>query len=286
MVPPMTRHLGRSPRISLVAVLFLGASLMGHGHVALGQDVTECRDWAQPGVSDPRFKVWACKGADPAAADQAIVDVAALVEEIWGPMTQPVPTGMGPPMPDAIGTTAPFELGGDGRIDFYVLMPGEGVFRGGRLRRIVGGSAAAAGVSLLPESARAANPNAASGYVLVDRSRIGEAVAIRQDLIHEFFHVLEYAHNGYAPFGPPDHWFVEASATWAETYYLRDDSDKPHAWFDTFQTFSTGLEAPDPTTSTPPTSGPSSWSRRWVATRSWGPGRRWTGSDRGPTATR
>jgi hypothetical protein len=66
---------------------------------------------------------------------------------------------------------------------------------------------------------------------------------MRQDLVHEFFHVLQNAHNSVAIFkGTQPHWFMEATATWAETYYLRSDSQIPHGWFEAFQVSPLGLE--------------------------------------------
>lgn len=233
----------RWPRIA--TAILLAVSAIAFPPTALGQAATECRDWVHTGAADTRFKVWACKGTDPDKAAQDRDRVAALVEEIWGPLTQPVPTGLGPPLPDAVGTNVDLEHGLDGRIDFYALLPGQGVYRGGKVRSITSKAAAAAGVSLLAESARGANPNGASGYVLVDRSRLGDDVEMRLDLIHEFFHVLQYAHNGYAPLADPSHWFVEASAVWAETWYQRQHSDIPHGWFEDFQTSTAGLEDPD-----------------------------------------
>jgi hypothetical protein len=240
------RHLGSTigVAVSVAIVTALGWSVASMPATAQAPATTECRDWVDSADLDARFRVWACRDADEAAAKADIARLGGLVEEIWGPMTQAVPAGMGPPLPDARGTNVPAEYGGDPRLDFYLLQPGQGVFRGGKVRSISSTSAAAAGVSL--GSGATQGTNAASGYVLVARDRLGDEVAMRQDLIHEFFHVLQYAHNAYAPFpGDPPHWFTEASAVWAETYYLRDHSQVPHDWFKTFQTFEVGLEDPD-----------------------------------------
>jgi len=91
-------------------------------------------------------------------------------------------------------------------------------------------------------------PKNASGFMLLNRTRLGDEVAFKQDLIHEFFHVLQYAHNVAATHDHGlDHWFTEATATWAETFYDRPHSSVPHAWFtDDFQTSVAGLEVQDP----------------------------------------
>ncbi len=90
--------------------------------------------------------------------------------------------------------------------------------------------------------------NSSSGFVMVNRDRLGDAVAMKQDLIHEFFHVLQFAHNLRGPHqGSDSHWFTEASAVWAETFYLRPESRVPHKWFvNHFQPSQAGLEDPDP----------------------------------------
>jgi hypothetical protein len=243
----MTTWIRRSRILSALAIGLLVTSVVGPAPAVQAQEATECRDWVEPFVADPRFKVWACKGDDP---DKAMADrdsVATLVAGTWDLMITNASVSMGPPLPDGVGTHVDREHGGDPRVDVYALLPGQGVFRGSKLQHIKSSSAAAAGVSLLDASARGGRPFGASGYVLVDRSRLGDATAFRQDLIHEFFHVLQYAHNGYAPFRDPSHWFVEASATWAETYYWREDSDAAHGWFDDFQKLDTGLEDPDVT---------------------------------------
>lgn len=206
----------------------------------------ECQRWADSGALDARFRIWACVDDDTGDAQADIAALADLVDQIWGPMTQPVPEGMGPPLPDGVGANVPKEYGGDGRIDFYLLRRGQAVFRDGK--RSIPGTAYAASLSSGPFTTPDGAPRkGASGFVMVDRDRLPDTTKITQDLIHEFFHVLQYAHNFRAiSQGPVQHWFVEASATWAETYYDRDENEDAHGWFpDVFQASDLGLEDAD-----------------------------------------
>ncbi|MDL2334638.1 MAG: hypothetical protein QFC55_01225, partial [Chloroflexota bacterium] len=152
-----------------------------------------------------------------------------------------------PPLPDGNGPDVSREYGGDARIDFYVLNLGQVFFRDGN-NNIPATAAAAASPSPPYTSADGVARNASSGFIMVNRNRLGDTVAMKQDLIHEFFHVLQFAHNRKAPHkGTVSHWFTEASAVWAETYYLRPESRVPHRWFvNHFQPSGAGLEDPDP----------------------------------------
>ena len=86
----------------------------------------------------------------------------------------------------------------------------------------------------------------ASGYVLLNRSTLAGSGA-KGDVVHELFHVLEWAHNLLAThLNGDDHWFDEASATWAQTYFDQDHSETTHQLFvDDFQTSTAGLESTD-----------------------------------------
>ncbi|MEP7360102.1 MAG: hypothetical protein ABI744_00850 [Chloroflexota bacterium] len=216
------------------------------GRAATQASVT-CRDWANSGAADPRFKIWACRDGDASAAEAAIASLSTLVGAIWGPMTTPEPNGMGEPLPDGIGTNVSAEYGGDARIDFYALNLDQVVYREGD--KSIPAAAAAAAIPSPPyTTADGAARNSSSGFVLVNRNRLGDTTAMKQDLVHEFFHVLQHAHNRRAPTrGSDSHWFSEASAVWAEIYYVPANSKVPHAWFpDWFQPSAAGLEDPNP----------------------------------------
>ena len=218
-----------------------GAELAADAH-----PTASCKTWADSGTLDNRFKVWACADAGEQDAEIDIATVVAMMNAIWEPMTRPVPQGMGPPLPDARGQNVPKELGGDARIDLYLLNLGQVVYRNGPNE--IDEDAVAEAQATWVLNPDGTYPKNASGFMLLNRDRLGDEVQFRQDLIHEFFHVLQYAHdvdathNGYL-----DHWFIEASATWAETFYDRAHSSIPHSRFPgDFQTSVAGLEVADP----------------------------------------
>lgn len=201
-------------------------------------DINECRNWVDSGPASPHFKVWACVSAN-AADDQAVVSsVAATMDDLWTRMTQPVPNGMGEPIPDGRGPTPDPEFGGDQRIDVYVLTLTQSVFREGDQRSI---DAVADEVPSEPFTG-----NTASGFMLVNRGRLADP-DFRNDLIHEFFHILEMAHNYRAMVNSAGQlqWFEDASATWAESYF--GDSALVHGWFHDFQASPLSLASSDGT---------------------------------------
>lgn len=64
-----------------------------------------------------------------------------------------------------------------------------------------------------------------SGYILISRAR-ADSGGFKSTMIHEFFHVLQKAHNSQFMFEGPkglrdEYWWVEASATWASSFYAR-----------------------------------------------------------------
>jgi hypothetical protein len=159
-----------------------------------------------PGLGS-RFKVWAqCApgAAFDAAAHADAAAAAAVVDNLWGPMT----ALMGPPVPDAGGP----DEGGDPAIDFYLLAPGQSVLRDGETQEIVGVIAQA-----MPSPPY--NEPRASGFVLLNRNDIRKA-AFRGFVAHELFHVLQNAHNLDTTLrNGAYHWFVEASAMWAQMHF-------------------------------------------------------------------
>ena len=211
---------------------------------ALGQPMTaavqECRSWIDSGTASAHFKVWTCSSEAAADDASAVATVAGLLEGIWPAMTKPVPAGMGPPLPDGRADNPGAEFGGDRRIDVYVLTLEQGVFRSGYVQSVQDEPDDTAVAAAVPSEQF--DGNRSSGFMLVDRGRIdGE---IRNDLIHEFFHVLQYAHNRKSWSGAgADHWFLEASAVWSETWY--GDSAEPHGWLYDFQRSPLSLEASD-----------------------------------------
>jgi hypothetical protein len=214
------------------------------GGALIAEDVhptAQCSNWADSADLDTRFKVWACADNDTDAAELDIATVVVLVDSIWAEMIKGPPDGMGPPKADTVGPDPSNEHGGDGRIDFYLLALGQVIHRDDEDKKIEDDDVAAQATSTDPYSG-----STASGFVLLNRARLVDEIDMRQDVIHEFFHVLQFAQNVEAPFGPLHHWFVEASATWSEVFYDEPHSERPHGWFGTFQKSPAGLETTDP----------------------------------------
>ena len=168
------------------------------------------------GVVTPRghFNIWLCASADSAADESTRSYVAGLADDLWDAMTP----AMGPPRPDADG--------GDDRVDVYLVSPNQCRMRDGECLRIPGGAVAAA-YPVAPFAPNGRGGQVASGVIVVDRTRIADLAA---DLAHEFFHVLQFAHNESARLIDTGQrrgdvpvldgsWFVEASATWAEWWW-------------------------------------------------------------------
>lgn len=177
------------------------------------------KDWSPNGDADTGFRAWACD-VDEAAARADLDEVLGILSKLWTPMTRPVPDGMGPPVPD---TTAPAN-DGNGKIDVYLLEPLATCRpRGNECDEMPPGAAAAApqvwprhcGVAGFPASACA-------GFVIVGRNWLRTDFLVPV-LAHEFFHVLQKAHH----VGVGPHWYVEATATWAEWQYVVLSGDWP-----------------------------------------------------------
>jgi hypothetical protein len=130
-------------------------------------------------------------------------------------MTVAEPNGMGLPIPDTGD-----DNGDAGKIDIYVLGAAQCKERDDVCQGIDELSAVAAAVPTWPFGV-SGRPNASSGFLLLSKGRLAKA-SIVADLAHEFFHVLQFAHN--APEFP--HWYLEASATWAEWEYVRSVTTK------------------------------------------------------------
>ena len=129
--------------------------------------------------------------------------VIATVDKAYGLMTQ----NMGPAEPD---------LWGDDAIDVYVVPSNADAPReeGGYAIEGVRGVA----IQQPPYAGRTS-----SGYVMLPRWRLAEDDHFLT-IIHELFHVLQFAHNYQL-----DHWFVEASASWASIHFNRTAGIEPSA---------------------------------------------------------
>src|SRR5439155_24249828 len=171
---------------------------------------------------------------------------------------------MGEPQPDLVGSSDPEAYGGDEAIDVYIVGSSQSCVRPGC--RPVSEGAVAVTVPAPPFDPETSPASwKSSAYMLVLRDRIpttssgSGTCGIRSDLAHEFFHVLQMSHNegiGWqqgAIAGQQvweENWFVEASATWAESQYVPDcATQEVYKRFSGFQSNDAsliGLQASDP----------------------------------------
>lgn len=164
-----------------------------------------------------KIKVWAhCD-------DRVGVDIARtlwLLESLWGPMVDL----MGEPIPD-LGTKA---AGGTTALDVYLLGGSESIVRAGVTRPAPDSGYGSLGYAI--EDAPFDGPSA-SGFIVMERSLLDHE-DLRGTVAHEFFHILQYAHNYEIGIRQADstdelgnqiwqlNWFFEASANWAHTYFV------------------------------------------------------------------
>jgi hypothetical protein len=180
---------------------------------APGPDVpfmSHCPAGLHKSASDSHFDVWTC-GASAAAVAEA-KKALDLAEKHYAAETALMG---GPPIPDS---GSPAE-GGDKKIDVYVAEPGAGqevtrwdpAIRDYRKSDLTVKDAA---VTIDTDE----KGTAASGWIVLNAARLGSP-AFESDFVHEFFHLLQNRTNvGYCSRGK--WWFTEASATWAEAYFV------------------------------------------------------------------
>ncbi len=163
--------------------------------------------WRSMASPDVPIRVWTQCGAD-AAKDVADLEAAlARVKDVWMAET----SAFSPPLPDAGGPDG----GGDTAIDVYLLESGQAFQRSGSANALGNPRMVACAWPSLPIRGMRT-----SGYLLLRKERLGNA-GFKSDLAHEFFHVVQYGYNqGYMFSGGVEHWFVEASATWAEAQFV------------------------------------------------------------------
>ena len=172
------------------------------------------QDWSPDGSADLGFRVWAC-GSSRATVLSDLAKVVAIGSRLWGPMTAPPPDGMGRPVPD----TAAKQSDGNGKVDVYLVEPlAECPDREDVCTGIPGDAVATAPRDRpLNCSVNGFPARGCSGYMVVGRARLGTP-AFAADFAHEFFHLLQFAHNGQIDVT----WYHEASAVWAEWFYERE----------------------------------------------------------------
>jgi hypothetical protein len=154
------------------------------------------------------FTVWYCRG--DATGATASATVARLLDGVWSRMTQPEPNGLGPPI-------APATNGG--RISVYVTAPGVQVVLGPCPQECPSvGENFGVAPAIAPFIKSAPGVERTSGAVILNE-RIGINDAT---VIHEFFHVLQFAHNT----NEAGSWLGEPSAVWAEVEYGATDTSR------------------------------------------------------------
>ena len=201
----------------------------------------QCSDWVSTTMDSAPIRVWVCHTSD--SEDQAVLGkVVAIFDRHYAEMTY----DMGPPLRDD-GT------GQDDLIDVYILDKGDCIQRSNQCKVLTPvdpneGDPNADHPPTGPLALTIAAPPAAgspggwSAYMLLQKARaLVGGTAFEADVVHEFYHVLQFAHiatgtrivhlsNGQIYF---DHsWFVEASAKWAEWAYVPASSPtEVHVWY-------------------------------------------------------
>jgi hypothetical protein len=189
------------------------------------------KDWPAD-TSDNGFRVWVCAASDNEASGVWTPVITAL-SELWDRMTVAEPDGMGKPVPDTVNNNP--ANNGNGKVDVFIvysqlcsgadcpLWQSDGALKLGIARK-------------LPVTCGAPGYPAQScgNYMIINAGEIG-APDFKGLMAHEFFHVLQAAHNDQAlfrqlPAAPSSFessFFVEASAEWADWFYGGQGKNSP-----------------------------------------------------------
>ena len=225
---PASAFAGRVPGAEMAGAMAIG------GTAAVAQ-VQPCQQigstsWSFMDAAEAA-RVWAPCYGGAAAPEVDLAQVVGWIDAFYRPMV----SVMGPPIFD----TGDSGAGGSSAIDVYFV--DFCIERDGQCRSIVGADAVTN--PTLPFEGKKS-----SGYILLSAAEVAaDPSAAHNSLIHEFFHVLQFAHNYDALVAQGDlpHWFAEASAKWAETHFRRETSGAVHNfWFPRFQSSSVSLHRP------------------------------------------
>ncbi len=169
----------------------------------------------------PRFRIFACKNGPSALID--IKTARADLNSLWGPETRL----MGDPVPD---NSLPGE---HGRIDFYLVTTGQKLSRGAYTGTQAIDLSKDDDLGQAPWDA--INGSVSSAFVVALRPEsLPHGDSFKSVLAHELFHVLQFAHN--TTRSCPKFWFLEASAKWAEWYFVPQAAGPMvYPWFRDFQ---------------------------------------------------
>jgi hypothetical protein len=167
-----------------------------------------CPTWKTEAVAGQPFRVWVCESLDESGLDGA-THAMDIVTGVVAAHAGQLIADMGAPIPDDPATDS--DPRADEAIDIYVLPAGW-------MGPVRAGEAGSAGfgdtISVAPY-----HGVTASAYVLMAADHLADRPLFERMLVHEMFHVLQYAHNARL-----DSWYIEASAEWSSSYYVRDDS--------------------------------------------------------------
>jgi hypothetical protein len=200
--------------------------------------------WARRDLVNAPVTIWAhCALRPDGSTELTLADqqrrAQAAMTRLWRPMTQL----MGLPIPDeyrnAISGLLEVDEAGDGRLDVYLVEAPNVAY--GRDVTLPGH---AVGVAT-PAAPR--RDGASAGYIVVDVTRT--VSDFDSTIAHEFFHLLSMSHeyegviacpypdtgSGCSPDDRSFHWFMEASATWAEHEFV--PAERPQSPYPRFFNF-------------------------------------------------
>jgi hypothetical protein len=222
----------------------IGASVVTAQETASGQPCGEgkqwfYRDWTPAGGGpDDGFRIWGC-AQNPRSLSVGFNKIVEVGTRLWPRMTLPVPQGMGKPVPDLFRAGDGSMRGdGNGKVDVYLvdaLSPcrERGVDLNGEPNcEGLTGNAVAAAPKDFPLHCNVPGfpTKGCSAYMLIGSNGM-DAREFAGVFAHEFFHVLQHAHNGEIP----TTWYHEASATWAGWFF--EPASYSEKAFDRFREF-------------------------------------------------
>lgn len=174
--------------------------------------------WASLRSANPEIAVTVHAPCGLPGAEADMRKTLALLEGLWGPMTEL--------MRQPIGDVGGQPGSPDDSIDFFLVEPLDKVWRDG------GRAGISSGALHTTVTAPPAIANRSSAFVILARADVARPT-FKSGLAHEFFHVLQSAHNdAITSQGGKTWWFAEASAVWAESHFVRETSRQAvHGYF-------------------------------------------------------
>ena len=164
-----------------------------------------------------------------------------VFEKIWTPMTKMM--GLTPRLD--VGAD---DNGGDEAIDVYIVGSYSLTREGKPINAVDLGDAYGFAQPSGPCEKNSAGNDICSGYMVLPAAKVGEPFQ-RSTIVHEFFHLLQFARN--RTLAGVEEWFYEASARWVESHYDRTLQwpekvalTKVHKpWFQKFSKADTSLDS-------------------------------------------